>query len=114
MPISTTDQNNYRDSLQKLYNLLNQAYWVASTIEAKDAINGLAQAVSDILTVLNQGALETNTAQYTTLKATVGMVNAKLQSVQSQINNWVHVISIAAQVTSAIDNAIDLAAKVIK
>ncbi|MGA2802311.1 MAG: hypothetical protein ABSE97_08105 [Verrucomicrobiota bacterium] len=112
MIISSPVQNNYQQSLQRLYNLLNQAYWVASTIEAKDAINGLAQAVSDILTTLNQGALDSSTTQYTILKANVAAVNAKLQSVQTQISDWIHVISVATQVTNAMDQAINLAAKV--
>jgi hypothetical protein len=112
MPISPADQSSYQDALQQLYDTLNQAYWVATTIDAKDAINGAAQAVSDILTTLNQGALDSNTAQYTTLKSTVTAVNNKLITIKSQVNNWIHAISVAGQVAGAIDQALNLAAKV--
>lgn len=112
MAISPDAQNQYQQALQSLYNVLNQAYWYASTIDAKDAINGLAQAVSDVLTTLNQGALDSNSAQYTSLNTTVKAINDKLQTVQTEINDWVHAISIATQVTNAIDQAVSTAAKV--
>jgi hypothetical protein len=112
MNIPTADQEDYEQALQELYDLLDQAYWVASTIEAKDALNGLSQAVDDILTTLHQGALDTNTNTYTTLKTTVAAVNAKLSSVQNQINNWIHVIKIATQISGKIDQVINSAVKV--
>lgn len=112
MIVAANVQSDYQKALQALYDLLNQAYWYASTIEAKDALNGLAQAVSEILTTLNQGALDSNTAAYATLKSDVDAVNTKLNSVQTQINNWIHAISIATQVTGAIDQAVNEAAKV--
>ncbi len=112
MQIPPATQTAYQQALQQLYDSLNQAYWVASTIEAKDAIHGLAQAAYDILTALNQGALDTDTAQYATLKTNVDAVNAKLTAVQAQINSWIHVIALATQLTGAIDKALGLAAKV--
>src|SRR5579884_1951998 len=106
MPPSPTTQADYESALQKLYDLLNNAYWLASDIGSKDAINGAAQAISDILTTLNQGALDANTEAYAGLKISINAVNAKLQTVQAQINNWVHVISVAGQVASAIDQVL--------
>lgn len=112
MIVSTIDQDNYQQSLQQLYNLLNQECGNASSIPAQDAINDLSQVVFGILTTLNQGALDTNTAQYVKLKADVTAANTKLQNARKQINNWINAISIATQVTGAIDQAINLAAKV--
>jgi hypothetical protein len=112
MIIPANDQTACQQSLQQLYDLLDQAYWVASTIEAKDAINGLTQALHGILTTLNQGALDDATAEYATLKATVAAVNSKIESVQAQINNWIHVVSLATQIAGAMDQALSACAKV--
>jgi len=112
MIVSTIDQNNYQQLLQQLYNLLNQAYGNASSIAAQDAINDLSQVVFGILTALNQGALDTNTAKYIKLKADVTAANTKLQNARKQIDNWINTISITTHVTGAIDQAINLAAKV--
>jgi hypothetical protein len=114
MIIPNHDKNDYQNSLQELYDLLQKTYWIASTIEAKDAINGLAQAASEILTTLNQGELDTATSQYTALKSTIVRVNAKLQTVHAQVDGWIHAISVAAEVTEAIDKTVNLATKVVK
>jgi len=111
MIIAANDQTNYQQSLQTLEDLLDNAYWSATSIQAKDAITSLTQNISDILTTLNQGALDTNSASYTPLKAAVSAANTKLQTAQTQINNWVHVITVATQVTSAIDQVINQYAK---
>ena len=109
MIIAKQDQDNLRNSLQSLYDLLNKAYWYPSTIEAKDAINGSAQAVFQIITVLNQAALDSDSDQYKALKITVTAVNKKLTSVPAQIDNWIHDVGIATQVASVIDQALGYA-----
>jgi hypothetical protein len=72
----------------------------------------LAENVSDILTQLNQAALSNNAAQYAALKPAVAAVNLQLTSAQTEINNWVQVVSVASQIVSAISQVIALAAKV--
>jgi DNA repair ATPase RecN len=111
-PLDPEALQDYITALEQLHDLLDEAYWVATTIEAKDAINGLSQAVFDILTTLHEQAIQANTPQYTALKATVDAVNAKLQTVQGQINDWIHKIDVAGQVVAGIAQAVALAAKV--
>jgi hypothetical protein len=112
-PPTATDVDNYRTSLIDLLNLLWDALRRPSSDDAGDRIMDLAENVSDILTKLNQAALNANTAQYTALKPSVDAVNAQLTSAQKQINDWVQVASVASQIASAIGQAINLAAKVI-
>jgi|ERR1017187_3771812 hypothetical protein len=108
-PASLAD---YRVALQDLCDQLNQAYPVAATLEAKDAIRGLTESIFDILTTLNQADIASNTPQYAAIKTTIGAVNQQLQKVQSQIDDWIHVVSVSVQLNNAIGKAIDLASKV--
>ena len=114
MNISASDRENYRNSLQTLYDALRKAYWAASTIEAKDAITDLSQSVFDSLTILDQEALDSDTTQYKALKATVVAMDAKLRLVRSRTNNWIRAVSVASQLTATIDETIGLAAKFIR
>ena len=106
------DVSNYRTSLINLLNLLWDAIRRPSSTEAGDSIMDLAENVSDILTQLNQAALSNNAAQYAALKPAVAAVNLQLTSAQTEINNWVQVVSVASQIVSAISQVIALAAKV--
>ena len=112
MNIPQADQDAYRTQLLNLEEILDNAYWNATSGQAKDAIIGLTQNIADIITSLDQAALDTTTAQYATLKATVGSVNAKLKNAQDQINTWVHVVGVAAQVVGAIAQVLIQTAKV--
>lgn len=114
MPIiPSATQAGYQQALQKLFGLLlNDAYASAKTVAEKDSIISQAQDVFDLLTGLNQGALNSDTAQYATLKATVSTVNNNLQNMKAQIDDWVNDVAIAAQVANAIDQAINYAAQV--
>ena len=114
MPIiPSTEQTNYVQSLHGLLDLLlHDAYKAANTQDQQDAIIDEAGDVHDILTELNQGALDSDTAEFATLKTEVNGLNKKLQDMKNQIDNWVKDVGIAAQVVSAIDQAVNAAAKV--
>jgi|ERR1700677_1121637 hypothetical protein len=111
-PLDGQALQDYITSLEQLHDLLDDGFWAATTIEAKDAINELSQAVFEILTTLEQQTIESATPEYVALKGTVDAVNAKLQIVQGQINAWIHKIELANQVAEAIAQAVALAAKV--
>ena len=104
---------DYRQALQNLYDQLSQAFPVAATVEAKDAIRDLAESVFDILTVLNQADIASNKSQYAAVKADIGGVNRRLRQVQGRLDDWIHVVSVSAQIGDAIDKAIDLASRVL-
>ena len=112
MIIPQADRDAFRQALQNLEQILDNAYWQATSLQAKDAINGLTQNIADIITSLNQSALDSTTAEYAELKATVDQVNTKLTVAQDQINNWVHVVDVSKQVVDAISQALTFAAEV--
>ena len=111
-PLDPQALTAYTASMEQLHDQLTSAYWYATTVDAKDALTGCSQAVFDILTTLEQEVIETATPEYAALKNDVTAVNTKLQSVQTQINDWIHKIDVAGQVISAIAQAVALAGKV--
>ena len=104
-------QQSLADALQDLYETLDKAFWVASTIEAKDMIRGLSEAVFDALTDLNRLDISSRTTDYQPIKTSITRINAKLDTLKSQIDQLVHEMQIAAQVAAAIDTAVSAAAK---
>jgi hypothetical protein len=111
--INPADQNNYQQLLQQLLGLLlNQAYPAGQGVAAKDAIIDVAGDVHDILTTLNQGALDSATPQYAALKTDVAAVNTNLNNVKVQISNWIQGVGIAAQVVSVIGQVAIAAARI--
>jgi hypothetical protein len=114
MAIDSQDLMNYRDSLQTLYNLLDQLYWSASVPgEAKGVIFDLSTAISPILTTLNQEGIAQDAAQLASLGATVAKLNAQMKTAQAQVNTLIKDVGIATHVAGLMDKAVELAAKVV-
>jgi methionine synthase II (cobalamin-independent) len=109
MAIDTTNLTAYQDAMQALYNLLNQSYNAATSLDAEMAINDLADAVSDILTELNQDGIAQNTAQLQALQPGVNAVNASITAAKAQLSTWVKDVGIAGQIAGVMDKAVQLA-----
>src|SRR5580658_7135033 len=112
MAIDATNLAAFHDVMQQLFNLLNQSYDHATSTDAKTAINDLADAVSAILTELNQEGIAENTAQLQAIQPSVDEVSCKLVAAQAQVNKWVKDIGIAAEIAAVMDKAVQLAAKI--
>ncbi len=112
MAIDTTNLTAYHDAMQALFNLLNQAYNSAPNLDAEIAIDNLADAVSAVLTQLNQEGLADDTAQLQALQPSVDEVNTQLVAAQAQVNTWVKDVGVAAQIASVMAKAVQLAGKV--
>jgi methionine synthase II (cobalamin-independent) len=112
MPIDTTNLPAYHDAMQALFNLLNQAFNSAPNLDAEIAIDNVADAVSDVLTQLNQAGLAADTAQLEALQPSVEAVNAQLAAAQAQVNNWVKDAGNAAQIVGLMAKAVQLAGTV--
>ena len=111
--MSLQDVQDYRDSLQQLYNSLDQWYWSPGTPgDAKDAIYSINTAISPILTMLNQILVASDTTQLAALKASVDAVNAQMTKVQKQVNTWIKDVALAGQIGGLLDKALALALKV--
>jgi|SRR5580658_363712 cobalamin biosynthesis Mg chelatase CobN len=112
MPTDTTNLTAYHDAIQALFNLLNQAFNSAPNLDAEIAINNVADAVSELLTQLNQAGLAADTAQLEALQPGVEAVNAQLVAAQAQVNNWVKDVGTAAQLAGLMAKAVQLAGTV--
>ncbi len=107
-------QQDVQDAYSDLYDALNDAYWAASTIEGKDLLHGLAEAVYDIDSQLNVADVKSRDDEFKQLTTSVGIVNAKLQTLQTEIDGIVHNISVATSVVNATVKVLSAAAEFMK
>jgi hypothetical protein len=108
------DQQALHDCWGELHQKLYAAYWAASTAESKDRIIGVDEVVVDIITALDQQDLAANTPAFKALAKSVADANARLKQLQKNIDMIVHNIQVAKDATSAIDQAVGLAATFFK
>ena len=104
-------QEQVRNAFQELYNQLRQAYWAASTIEAKDQIYGVKEVVYDILLELQKEKIESDTPRYKEIKGQIEAATKKIDALRKEIDTIVHAVKIAGAVAKGIDKAIELARK---
>jgi hypothetical protein len=104
-------QQEVHDAYEALYERLSDAYWAASTIQDKDRIRGLEDALYDILTDLNAANLRSRTADYQTCKGLVEATNARLSTLKEDLDKVIHAVKIATQVAGALDKALAIAVK---
>jgi ribonuclease D len=90
------------DAFQAVYDSLGRAYWDASTIDAKDLIQGARESIYEIITELDEAQLEANTAALLALQPKIEATNAALQKIKAAINEITKNIGTAATVISAI------------
>jgi len=113
MPKTTVEavsRQEVYDAFQQLYQQLSEGYWASTTIDAKDRIRGLADAVSEILTELN----ESRSNDFKALTETVKGINPRLDTLGKEIDQVIHAVKTGQNVAKAIDKAISLAVKYFK
>lgn len=106
-------KQDLNDAYSALLNDLNDAYWAASDVNAKDEIYGLIEAINTILTEMDAVDLESRDAAYTALLQKVTTVNKGLQVLQKQIDSIIKKISTAAAIVSDVTKVLTVAAKVL-
>jgi len=94
----------YRDRTDSL----DDAYWEASDISAKDLVHGLQTQVGEILDAIVQQQLATNTAAFAALGAKITTTNAGLKKIQAQIDDITKNIATAGKVLGAINTVLSL------
>jgi chromosome segregation ATPase len=106
-----------KDDLKSAYSSLlkdlNDAYWAAADLTAKDQIYANIETVTSVLSQLNAADLQARNSQYTALSQQVATVNKALTELQQQINTIISRISTAATIASDITKVLDIATKVI-
>ena len=93
---------------QALYDALGRAYWDASDMNSKDTIQGVREAVHNIVTNLNEAQLEANTAKFLAIVPTIKNANDALKKIQTDINNITKNINTAGTVLAAISKVLSL------
>jgi DNA repair exonuclease SbcCD ATPase subunit len=100
-----------QNAFQQLYDGLTQAYWSASTIEAKDRIYGVEEVVFDVLTDLAREDLDSRTQVYEDVAINVKSALTKLDRLKEDIDQLIHAVKVASEVAGVIDKAVKLATK---
>jgi chromosome segregation ATPase len=110
--ISKADVESLQSAFYALYQKLNDAYWAASTIEAKDQIHGAMDAVNEVLDILDQADLESDNAAVQSLSESLKASTKDLEDLQEQLDQIVHKVSLVSDVLGGIDKALTVAGKV--
>jgi hypothetical protein len=95
-----------------LYDTLGRAYWEASDINAKDTIQGVRDAIYDILTDLNIAQLKANTALYLAVMPKIRHTNAALGKIKDDIGSITKNINTAATVMASITKVLTIIGKI--
>ena len=109
-PPTTQDLSN---AYSALLGDLNDAYWAASSLEVKDQLYGIIEAVTSLITQLVATDLASKDAAYAALVGQVAAVNMKLDALQKQVNVMISRIGTAATIVSDIAKVLAVAARVI-
>ena len=105
-------QQELEDAYSSLLNSLNEAYWAAGDLNAKDKIYGQSEAVSNLLTQLDAADLEVRDGNYAAISAQVTAVNKGLQSLQNQISTIINRINTASTVAGDVAKVLTAAGNV--
>jgi hypothetical protein len=98
------------DAYQALYEGLGRAYWDASTIDAKDLIQGARESIYDIITALDEALLAANTTALLALQPKIEDTNAALEKIKGSIDQITKNINTAATVISTISKVMAITA----
>jgi hypothetical protein len=93
---------------QAVYDALGDAYWEASTIDAKDQIHAAMEEVAGTITALDEQGLADNTAAFAALAPKIKQTNTALAALQINVTNITKRIGTAAAVTGAIAKVLAL------
>ena len=99
------------DAYATIYDILSKMYWEASTIDTKDQVHGVLEAVGDIIDELDAADLQQNTPKFLALRARIGDANKALQKIQHDVAQITKNISTAAAAVAAIAKVLALVPK---
>ncbi|ADW67676.1 hypothetical protein [Granulicella tundricola] len=105
-PLKKSDPKKY---YQDLFSSLEQAYFAATTTEAKLKIQIARDDAYTILTTITQAQITQDTTGLDAIQDTVTKNNAALEALQTEIGGLVNDIQVAADVEIAIANVLSLA-----
>jgi hypothetical protein len=112
-PGSPLTVKDLSDAYSDLLDDLNDAYWAASSIDTKDQIYGMIEAVGGIISELDSADLNSRDAAYGVLVTNIASLNKQLEALQKGINSLISRINTSASVISDITKILSVAAKII-
>ena len=111
-PVAQNPAQDLDQAYTDLLDALNDGFWAASTIEAKDKIKGVMDAVTDAIQDLDSADLTARNQQFTVLGTQLKTVNTQLQALQTQISNLVSRINTATSIISGITKVVTLVGQI--
>jgi hypothetical protein len=109
-PTSVLKNPTTIDAYQALYDALGRAYWDASTIDAKDLIQGVRESIYDIITDLDEAQLDANATALLAIQPKIEDTNDALKKIKESINVITKNINTAATVISTISKVVAITA----
>jgi hypothetical protein len=113
VPAGQPTVQDLNDAYSELLNDLNDAYWAASSMDAKDQLYGFIEAITSLVTQLNAADLTSRDAAYSALAVQVASANKQLGVLQKQINSLINRINTVAKIVADVDKVVAIAAKVV-
>ena len=102
--------NTISDAMLQLYKDLRNAYWYASTIDDKDRIAGLADAVYDLYSAILQGQIVKNDEVFDRNSALLNTTIAALDRASEDIDLLVKQVGIATKIANGLARVLTLLA----
>jgi len=93
---------------QQAFDALGTAYWDASDPTSKALIRGTKDAIGDIITVLDEQDLATNTAAFLALTPKMKAINDQLKQIEASINQITKNIDTVSSVLAAANKVLSL------
>jgi chromosome segregation ATPase len=110
--VATEDElNDLQRAFYSLYNKLTDAYWAASTVEAKDEIQGARDLIDQVLDMLDRADLENDNAAAQQLTVVLQASDKDLRDLQTKLDTIVHNVGVASTAIQAIGTALTAAGK---
>jgi hypothetical protein len=113
VPAGQPTVQDLNDAYSELLNDLNDAYWAASSMDAKDQLYGFIEAITSLVAQLNATDLKSRDAAYSALAVQVASVNKQLDALQKQINSLINRINTVAKIVADVAKVVAIAAKVV-
>jgi hypothetical protein len=113
VPAGQPSAQDLNDAYSELLDDLNDAYWAASSMDAKDQLYGYIETITSVVTQLDATDLMSRDAAYAALATQVATVNHQLDTLQKQMNALISRISTAAKIVADVAKVVSIATKVV-
>jgi len=105
---SILQNGNLLNSYKQVLDLLSSAYWEASDLASKDLIYGVQQAISEIITALDEEDIAALTQQYIALKPKIDATNKALGQIKTEVDKITKNIGTASTLVAGITKILSM------